>query len=560
MGKKLNHLKRGHLMKLSTFEESVNPLILDRGKGYYHTGAVKSFTDKSETLFEFEIIGSIMYSVIIELKKDKETIAYTDCDCPYDKGPYCKHVVTALYYLRNHLQDTSTESSEKDLDKLLSAYSQSDLKNLILELLDKYPAEKDRLLIKHTDFSKDTQNEMVTETMSEIIESYKGYHNFVNYYDTMDLTDDLHDLLETIGKTADKVALIPTLLHFHTEVVKMIEFCDDSADSVGTLLDSILEELTTSLDKASFHTSSEKLTLLTNLDQTLNDSIYDNWDDAAYELLAAFKGNLFEKESQDFYFNLIDKQIENLNKDLSLVYSPKWLLLKANVIKEYESEEAYVQFLESYDQFDNLKVELLTFLLTQNKYDAVIQKIEELKSSSEDRLRKDFLKIEFEAYRGLNDIPKLERLGKVLIMNSEFDYYSKVKELTPDPEAFYQEVKAALKEKQLDFLLFHVYKDLLLLEDDREGLLELTKLHMPLIESVVNLLREPYPKETFAIYTQYLYRVAEDSSNRKEYKALCYKISTYGRLFGNMHKEEVIQTLQKQYKRKPALMDELGKI
>ncbi|MCC5895473.1 MAG: SWIM zinc finger family protein [Alkalibacterium sp.] len=547
-------------MKLSTFEEIINPLILDRGKGYYHTGAVKSFTGKSDTLFEFQIIGSIMYSVIIELKKDKDTIAYTDCDCPYDKGPYCKHVVTALYYLRNHLQDTSTESSEKDLDKLLSAYSQSDLKNLILELLDNYPAEKDRLLIKHTDFSKDTQNEMVTETLYEIIESYKGYQNFVNYYDTMDLTDDLHDLLETIRKTEDKIGLIPTLLHFHTEVVKMIEFCDDSAGSVGTLLDSIIEELTTSLAQASFHTVSEKLTLLTTLEQTLNDSVYESWDDAAYELLAAFKGNLFEKESRDYYFNMIDKKIKNIDKDLSVFYSPRLLLLKANVVKEYESEEAYMQFLERYDQFENVKIELLTYLLEQNKYDAVVHKIEELKSNSEDSLRKDFLKLEFEAFRGLQDIPKLERLGKDLIMEGEFDYYSKVKEVTPDPDAFYQDVKAALKEKQSDFLLFHVYKDLLLLEDDREGLLELTKLHMPLIETVVNLLREPYPKETFAIYTQYLYRVAEDAANRKEYRALCYKISTYGRLFGNMHKEEVIQTLQKQYKRKPALMDELGKI
>lgn len=547
-------------MKLSTFEELINPLILDRGEEYYHRGAIKSFTKTSNTLYAFDITGSIMYSVIIELKKDRNSIAFTDCDCPYDKGPYCKHVVTALYYLRDHLSDNTQQTPTNDLDTLLSSYEKSELKKLIIELLEKYPAEKDKLLIKHTDFSQDNEKESITETILEIIESYKGYKDFINYYDTMDLTDELHSLLDNIGKNIEKQSLIPILLYFYTEVVKLIEFSDDSAGSVGTLLDSILMEIKNSFVQSSFNDLSEKKIALTALEKTLKDPVYESWEEAGHELLTAFQGNLPEKESRDFYYGLIDIQINHLDKDLSRYNYPRLLLLKAAVIKEYESEEAYVQFLENYEHIENVQLELLTYLLAQNNYDAVVHKIEELKLSSEDSLRKDFLKIEFEAYRGLKDIPKQEKLGKALIVNGEFDYYTKVKEVTPDPDAFYQDVKAALKEKQSDFHAFRVYKELLLLENDSKGLIELTREHLSLIETTVSILKEPYPKETLSIYTQYLYQVAEDAANRKEYKALCYKISTYGRLFGNSHKEEVIETLKKQYNRKPALLDELGKI
>ena len=44
------------------------------------------------------IIGSEDYEVVVEMG-DHGEIIYSECDCPYDFGPVCKHEVAAYFQL-----------------------------------------------------------------------------------------------------------------------------------------------------------------------------------------------------------------------------------------------------------------------------------------------------------------------------------------------------------------------------------------------------------------------------------------------------------------------------
>ena len=78
-------------MRLSDFEDKINPIIVDRGISYYERGLVKEVSQQGD---EFIVVveGTDAYQVFVELD-NKGTILFSDCDCPYDKGPICKHQV-----------------------------------------------------------------------------------------------------------------------------------------------------------------------------------------------------------------------------------------------------------------------------------------------------------------------------------------------------------------------------------------------------------------------------------------------------------------------------------
>ena len=72
--------------------------------------------------YTFEIEGSENYQVAVQLN-DFGDIVYSECDCPYDFGPICKHEVAAYYELAE-LMDKKEANPQKVTEK------QKDLKNV----------------------------------------------------------------------------------------------------------------------------------------------------------------------------------------------------------------------------------------------------------------------------------------------------------------------------------------------------------------------------------------------------------------------------------------------
>jgi uncharacterized Zn finger protein len=87
-------------MNLHNFDYDISPKILRRGEDYYECDAIDNVEHRYPGMWMAEVEGSDIYSVDIELAGDE--IVSWDCDCPYDHGDICKHVVAFLLYIREN--------------------------------------------------------------------------------------------------------------------------------------------------------------------------------------------------------------------------------------------------------------------------------------------------------------------------------------------------------------------------------------------------------------------------------------------------------------------------
>ncbi|OJF94024.1 hypothetical protein AX762_08115 [Alkalibacterium sp. 20] len=338
----------------------------------------------------------------------------------------------------------------------------------------------------------------------------------------------------------------------------MIEQSDDSAGSVGSLLMGIEGELQDRLNQVSMDTKT-KLSLLKKLEKTVNLKIYEGWETLAIDLLGIFSTAVPEKQVREAYVDLIDKKTEKFNKENQPYTVSVLLKLKASVIRTYESEDTYKDFLYTHEEDRYMKKELIQYLLEKKAYSDVLDRLDLDDGSKPLHAKRDQLRHAYQAYAGMNETDKQIETGKKLILAGEFEYYEKIKAIAEDPEDLYTQTKQSIQAMN-SFEAFHLYKKLIIVEQDTEAILSLTKNNPALIEETINYLKDAYPEETFTLYTRYMYQLAEESSNRKEYKVLCRKLNTYGELFGSQEKSTVISHLEETYNRRPAMKDELSKI
>lgn len=83
-------------MNIHNFENHINKTIVDRGYFYYIEGNVVEAYEQGENEYIFHIEGSDEYEVIVEIGENGD-ILNSECDCPYDFGPVCKHEVAAYF-------------------------------------------------------------------------------------------------------------------------------------------------------------------------------------------------------------------------------------------------------------------------------------------------------------------------------------------------------------------------------------------------------------------------------------------------------------------------------
>lgn len=101
-------------IQLDRFEEQIDEAILQRGLNYFRKGYVTDVEEIGPGDYEATVNGREIYTVHLHIEKG--VVTEYDCDCPYDQGPVCKHIVAVLFYLQQdvlHLEeDLPTKKKE----------------------------------------------------------------------------------------------------------------------------------------------------------------------------------------------------------------------------------------------------------------------------------------------------------------------------------------------------------------------------------------------------------------------------------------------------------------
>ena len=82
-------------MILTNFMAEIDSAVVMRGGMYYEEGRVVNFGRTETGRYAAVVRGSRDYWVQVG-RDAKGEIVYSNCDCPYDDGPYCKHEVAVV--------------------------------------------------------------------------------------------------------------------------------------------------------------------------------------------------------------------------------------------------------------------------------------------------------------------------------------------------------------------------------------------------------------------------------------------------------------------------------
>ena len=113
-------------LTINNFEDDIHALILSRGKEYFSKSLVHNL-QQSDGGWVATVGDESRYKVVLEGDK---TFEQWYCECPFDHGPICKHVVAAILSVKHYYQ-----------------YIQEEI-NLSHTILDKIPGEELSLFTK----------------------------------------------------------------------------------------------------------------------------------------------------------------------------------------------------------------------------------------------------------------------------------------------------------------------------------------------------------------------------------------------------------------------------
>jgi len=174
---------------LEQFEQYIDETILKRGLSYFKKGRVRQVEEISSGEYEAIVEGTADYTVKLTIKNG--IITDYSCNCPYDLGPICKHVVAVIFYLQQEqlgLSKTNKKqksSSEKKPSKHKTVAEQVD------ELLEKIPPEELKKFIREKSLENNTFRNLFFSTIPMNRKNFmknKSNPSFVQLQTDMDLS------------------------------------------------------------------------------------------------------------------------------------------------------------------------------------------------------------------------------------------------------------------------------------------------------------------------------------------------------------------------------------
>jgi uncharacterized Zn finger protein len=112
-----------------------------RGENYYQGGAVVSLVQRGNVL-QAEVEGSQYEPYRVQVTFDEGGITGAACDCPYDWGGWCKHIVATLLAC---LHEPDLVEERPTLDELLAGLDREQLRDLLLHLAARDPHAADEI-------------------------------------------------------------------------------------------------------------------------------------------------------------------------------------------------------------------------------------------------------------------------------------------------------------------------------------------------------------------------------------------------------------------------------
>ncbi|MDR1883651.1 MAG: hypothetical protein LBR26_12845 [Prevotella sp.] len=559
---------------LDEFEQQVDETVLKRGFDCFKKGYVTEVDEFGDGEYEITVTDSEVY--VVNLAVNGNVVTDFECDCLYDGGSICKHVVAALFYLQKDVLETVKKEQNKSKEKpiteeLLEILSHEALKIFVGNICANDDRFRKLFVAEHAHLISTVSKELYTKQVRLLINTYSDRHGFVGYSDAKLLGRAVCEIAEEAKRNLEEGKIrmaVLAALAIVEEMVQLLNYnADDSNGEIGGSIECAFEifEMLTKMD----------------LDKTQHEELFDH-------LVSLFEDNTLK--GWDWHFKIISLAIELLEtarekeriKAVLGKIKPsdnKWdwdyersQQLMLDLIQKTENAEAVIRYMENNLSNSQFRIRLIEAALSRRDYAKACKLANEgvIKDGQDapglaDQWRNYLLII----YQEANDTENIILLTRYFLTYSNGQYhplkyyYDILKNLIPGDQwdVFFEGLVTGIKKK--DFSCdYERISQLYIWEEYWDKLLELLQQNTSLerIAEAEPYLADSYSNELASLYKTRILSYLEHNMGRTYYQIACQYIQRMMILGARPMAMDLIRQLRNIYSGRRALTDELNKI
>ena len=549
-------------MNLSKLEMYVPAKLYKRGLDYFERGLVEQLTEDAPNRWHAWVSGTQEYEVSINLKKDG-AIAGSYCTCPFESDSLCKHEVAVCLAIGEY--KAVNGAAAVDLASQLKSLKKAQLLEILEELVEHQPAVHHYLTEKFSE-----TGEMDEEKARQLIRiaAYRAVRNGFIEWDRTDQAlegvEEVLEFLDGLDLQQDAEQIIRLSLIVIRECTGMLQIADDSSGEISSAIYESLEKIDEALrdwpgevDEAAVDRMLELLYphILFGLEQDITDAPNDlvesvlRWNE---------KGEFGDK-----LYNFIEKLIASKEmKSKTYHYlEERFRVYQLWVLQRDSGQDAVEAFYAKHHRYPAIRKAQVLQALRASEFEKALKLCEESEKLDEDftGLLHEWEKLRFKAYEGMGNTAEMIDLSAKFTLDGEEESYHKLKSMV-DAEQWPNKLEALLAEMKNHPRSRPLYLGILIEEKRMEDLLDYCRRDISAIEQLYPHLLADHPHEVNEIYSAYIYRQIDGASNRKAYWTACQKIKSFKHALGTQAASRLVEEIKFMYPKRPALLDEVGKV
>jgi hypothetical protein len=562
---------------LNQFEQYIDETILKRGLSYFKNGHVNEPEEISPGLYEAIVEGTEDYLVKLTIKN--ENIVEHVCNCPYDMGPVCKHVVAVIFHLQQDVLELKKKTSNSKssprkkpakrktiADKVLElveTVSHDELKQFIIEKTEQNRPFRDLFLSSFAHLNSNESKELYKKQVKSMLQSASDSHGFIGWSSSRDVNSFIVNLLDSAQKQIEKknyksaVFICTAIMEQLTEA---IQYVDDSSGYIGGNIDYAYEMLHNIAEEDL--TEDIRKLILEYCIKAFDENIYSGWD---WHTGMLHISSLLLKSDDE-----TERVLTQIDKAQRSEYEREEAQsIKYSILKKMNGEKEADLYLEQNITNPNLRSQAISIVLENKDYDkATSVALDGISHDKEEKpgLVKKWYNWLLKIAQAKNDKEKTIEYSRLLFIENssrEQDYYQILKE-NIQPGQWTKFVEEVIKDitTENSWLDTGLIAGIYIKEEWWSKLLEILKRSPDLrtVEHYEKYLSKDYADELVQLYSEAIIEYLKYNMGRGSYQTACRYLRRIIKLGDREKTNEIIAILRAEYPKRKALKEELDNV
>ena len=556
---------------LNEFEQLIDEKILKRGLSYFKSDAITDFSQISTGEYEAIVSGTEEYTVQLEIINN--TIVEHRCDCPFDMGPVCKHIVAVIFYLQKDTLELSqpnftipkkkkTISIPQQIRELLKVISHKELVDFVQENSKKDKKFRNSFLASFGHLSQHQSKEFYQKQIHSILQTAAGRDGFIGWSDMKYVANTTEPFLENAEKylanaNFENVFFISIALL--EEMTEALQYGDDSNGNLGYFIGSAME-LLSKLTHEELPKDLKK-NLFEYCISSFKKKLFKGWDWHLGMLRIA--SDLIEKESD---IDVVLNCLASIKGEYE-IEEAQFFTLK--LLRKFRDEKEVEKYINKHISNTSIRKEEIEKAFAYNNFERVIHLSKDgIKFDQKDRpgLIKIWYNWLLKVAQAQKDSAKIIEYARFLFIHNfqpEQDYYQILKDIIEDKNwpPFLEEIIKEITSKR-KWRSIELIREIYIKEQwwDRLFLRLKQNVSLNTIEQNEQYLTKDYSSELIELYSESITDYVDKFLGRKHYQTACRYLRRMKKLGGNKQVNELVALFREKYPKRKALMDELNRI